>query len=179
VTTISFKNLAKANSWGTDVNGSFRLGKRFSGFAGGNVFKIVTEGGSTTSVAGTDAVTWSARVNGTAEITPTFSVQAFHMYRAPMKVEGGRFSKMQFTNITFKKKVDGDNGSVSLRLSDPFNTGKFRVQAGTNGQTQITERTMGNRAAYLTYQWNYGQTPRIRQSQPQEQPQQGGGFGGG
>ena len=179
VTTISFKNMAKADSWGSDVNGSFRLGKKFSGFLGGNVFKIVTEGGSTTSVAGTDAVTWSARVNGTAEITPTFSVQAFHMYRAPMKVEGGQFSKMQFTNITFKKKVDGDNGSVSLRLSDPFRTGTFRVQAGTGGLTQITERNMGNRAAYLTYQWNYGQTPRIRQSQPQEQQQQGGGFGGG
>jgi outer membrane receptor protein involved in Fe transport len=178
VTTISFKNLAKSDSWGTDVNGSFKIGKRFSGFAGGNIFKLVTEGGSTTSVAGTDAVTWSARVNGMADITPTFSVQAFHMYRAPMKVEGGKFSKMQFTNITFKKKVDGDNGSVSLRLSDPFNTGKFRVQAGTNGQTQITERSMGNRAAYLTYQWNYGQTPRIRQQQPQEQQQQGGGFGG-
>ncbi len=39
---------------------------------------------------------------------------------------------------------------------------------------------MGNRAAYLTYQWNYGQTPRIRQPRPDEQPQQqGGGFGGG
>ena len=179
VTTISFKNLAKSDSWGTDVNGSFKIGKRFSGFAGGNVFKLVTEGGSTTSVAGTDAVTWSARVNGTAEITPTFSVQAFHMYRAPMKVEGGKFSKMQFTNITFKKKVDGDKGSVSLRLSDPFNTGKFRVQAGTSGLTQITERSMGNRAAYLTYQWTYGQTPRIRQPRPEDQPQQGGaGFGG-
>ncbi|MBW8768799.1 MAG: TonB-dependent receptor [Gemmatimonadetes bacterium] len=180
VTTISFKNLAKSDSWGTDVNGSFKLGKRISGFAGGNVFKLVTEGGSTTSVAGTDAVTWSVRGNATAEITPTFSVQAFHMYRAPMKVEGGRFSKMQFTNITFKKKVDGDNGSVSLRLSDPFNTGRMRVQAGQDGLTQITERNMGNRAAYVTYQWNYGQTPRVRQPRPDDQPQQqsGGGFGG-
>jgi ferric enterobactin receptor len=180
VTTISFKNLAKSDSWGTDVNGSFRIGKRFSGFAGGNVFKLVTDGGTTTSVAGTDAVTWSARVNGTAEVTPTFSIQAFHMYRAPMKVEGGQFSKMQFTNITFKKKVDGDNGSVSLRLSDPFNTGRMRVQAGTGGLTQITERSFGNRAAYLTYQWNYGQTPRVRQPRPddQPQPQGGGGFGG-
>jgi ferric enterobactin receptor len=179
VTTISFKNLAKSDSWGTDVNGSFRIGKRFSGFAGGNIFKLVTEGGSTTSVAGTDAVTWSARVNGTADVTPTFSIQAFHMYRAPMKVEGGRFSKMQFTNITFKKKVDGDKGSVSLRLSDPFNTGRMRVQAGTGGLTQITERSFGNRAAYLTYQWSYGQTPRVRQPRPEEQPQpQGGGFGG-
>lgn len=180
VTTISFKNLAKSDSWGTDVNGSFRLGKRVNGFLGGNVFKLVTEGGSTTSVAGTDAVTWSARGNVTADVTSTFSVQAFHMYRAPMKVEGGRFSKMQFTNITFKQKVDGNNASVSLRLTDPFNTGKFRVQAGTAGLTQITERRMGNRAAYLTYQWTYGQTPRIRQPRPDDQPQQnGGGFGGG
>ena len=104
MTSISFKNLATSNSWGTDVNGSFRLGKRFTGFAGVNVFKMVTDGGSTTSVAGSDAVTWSARVNGTAEITPTLSVQAFYMYRAPMKIEGGRFSKMQFTNITFGRR---------------------------------------------------------------------------
>jgi len=180
VTTISFKNLAKSDSWGTDVNGSFKLGKRVNGFLGGNVFKLVTEGGSTTSVAGTDAVTWSARGNVTADVTSSFSVQAFHMYRAPMKVEGGRFSKMQFTNITFKQKVDGNNASVSLRLTDPFNTGKFRVQAGTSGLTQITERRMGNRAAYLTYQWTYGQTPRVRQPRPDDQPQQnGGGFGGG
>jgi ferric enterobactin receptor len=178
VTTISFKNLAKNDSWGTDVNGSFRFGKRVNGFLGGNVFKFVTDGGSTTSVASTDGVTWSARANVSADVTPTFTVQAFHMYRAPMKVSGGEMSKMQFTNITFKKKVDGDNSSVSLRLSDPFNTGRMSVRAGTGDITQITERSFGNRAAYLTYQWNYGQTPRIRQ-QPQEQQQQGGGFGGG
>jgi outer membrane receptor protein involved in Fe transport len=180
VTTISFKNLAVANSWGADINGSLRLGKRFTGFAGGNIFKIVTEGGSTTSIAGTDAVTWSARVNGTAEITPTLSLQAFHFYRAPMKVEGGRFSSMQFTNLTLKKKLDGDKASVSLRVSDPFSTGKFRVQAGTSTLTQITERNFGNRAAYLTFQWNYGQQPRVRQPQPQENggQQGGGGFGG-
>jgi hypothetical protein len=178
VTTISFKNLAVSNSWGTDVNGSIRLGKRFNGFVGGNIFKIVTEGGSTSSIAGTDAVTWSARVNGTTEITPTLSLQGFYMYRAPMKVEGGRFSKMQFTNFTLKKKVDGDKASVSLRVSDPFNTGKFRVQAGTETLTQITERSFGNRAAYLTFQWNYGQTPRIRQPRPEENNgNQGGGFG--
>ena len=62
VTSISFKNLATSNSWGADLNGSLRLGQRFNGFAGFNVFKMVTEGGSTTSVAGSDAVTWSARV---------------------------------------------------------------------------------------------------------------------
>ena len=163
VTTISFKNLARSNSWGADVNGSLRLGKRFTGFAGGNVFKIVTEGGSTTSIAGTDAVTWMIRLNGTTEVTPTTSIQAFYLYRAPMKVEGGRMSAQQFTNLTVRRKLDGDKASVSLRVSDPFNTGKFRVQAGTSTLTQITERNFGNRAAYLTFQYNYGQQPRVRQ----------------
>ncbi|HKH91161.1 MAG TPA: TonB-dependent receptor [Gemmatimonadaceae bacterium] len=178
VTTISFKNLARSNSWGTDVNGSIRIGKRFSGFAGGNIFKLVTEGGSATSIAGTDAVTWMMRFNGTAELTQTLSLQGFYMYRAPMKVEGGRFSKMQFTNFTLRKKLDGDKASVSLRVQDPFRTNSFRVQAGTSTLTQITERNPGVRGAFLTFQYNYGQQPRVRQPQ-QDQPQQGGGgFGG-
>ena len=179
VTTISFKNLARSNSWGTDVNGSIRLGSRFTGFAGGNIFKLVTEGGSTTSIAGTDAVTWMLRFNGTAELTKTLSLQGFYMYRAPMKVEGGRFSKMQFTNFTLRKKLDGDKASVSLRVQDPFRTNSFRVQAGTSTLTQITERNPGVRGAFLTFQWNYGQQPRVRQPQQQDQPQPaGGGFGG-
>jgi ferric enterobactin receptor len=179
VTTISFKNLARSNSWGTDVNGSIRVGKRFTGFAGGNIFKIVTEGGSTTSIAGTDAVTWMLRFNGTMEVTPTLSLQGFYMYRAPMKVEGGRFSKMQFTNFTLRKKLDGEKASVSLRVQDPFRTNSFRVQAGTSTLTQITERNPGVRGAFLTFQYNYGQQPRVRQPQQQDQPQQGGGgFGG-
>jgi hypothetical protein len=35
------------------------------------------------------------------------------------------------------------------------------------------------RGAFLTFQYNYGQQPRVRQPQQQDQPQQGGGgFGG-
>ena len=60
------------------------------------------------------------RFNGTAEITPTLSLQGFYMYRAPMKIEGGQFSKMQFTNFTLRKKIDGEKASVSLRVQDPF-----------------------------------------------------------
>jgi outer membrane receptor protein involved in Fe transport len=45
VTSISFKNLATSNSWGTDLNGQLRLGSRFNGFAGFNVSKMVTPAG--------------------------------------------------------------------------------------------------------------------------------------
>src|SRR5207244_3517730 len=98
VTSVRFKNLATSNSWGTDLNGSLRFGTKFSGFAGVNVFKMVTDGGSTSSL-GSDAVTWSGRVNGTTEVTKTFIVQASYFYRAPMKIEKGRFESMQMLNF--------------------------------------------------------------------------------
>jgi outer membrane receptor protein involved in Fe transport len=172
VTSVSFSNLATSNSWGTDVNGSLRLGNKLNGFAGFNVFKMVTDGGSLSSV-GSNAVTWMARANGTTQLSSTLSFSASYFYRAPMKIERGEFSAMQFANFSVRKNVNGDKASVTLRVLDPFNTQTFRIRAGDDNVIQITERTTGGRGVFLTYQYTYGQTPRIRQVQ-QEQQQQAG-----
>jgi outer membrane receptor protein involved in Fe transport len=169
VTTVNFKNLASSNSWGSDVNGSLRLGPKFNGFASFNIFRMVTDGGSTSAV-GSDAVTWSTRVNGTSNLSPTVLVQASYFYRAPMKIERGEFAAMQMANFTIKKKLDGDNKTVSLRVNDPFRTMRFRVLAGNDNVTQLTERNFGIRSVFLTFQYNYGQAPKIRPQQ-QQQPE--------
>ena len=175
VTSISFKNLATGDSWGTDVNGSVRLGQKFSGFASFNVFKMVTEGTGGESSLSSDAVTWSGRVNGTVNLSANTSLQAFYMYRAPMNIEGGRFSGMSLSNFSLRQKLRGDKASVTLRVQDPFNTMRFRVEAGDDNITQITERRFNARAAYLTFQYNFGQAPRIRQRRPE--PNQEGSVG--
>jgi outer membrane receptor protein involved in Fe transport len=173
VTTVSFSNLATSNSWGTDVNGSLRLGPKLNGFMSFNVFKMVTDGGSTSSL-GSNGVTWSARANGTTQLTPTLSLQAAYFYRAPMKIERGEFAATQMANFALRKKIDGDNSSITLRVSDPFQTMKFRILAGDDNVTQLTERTFGSRTIFLSYQYTYGQAPRVRQPRPEDQPQQGG-----
>jgi outer membrane receptor protein involved in Fe transport len=173
VTSVSFSNLATSNSWGTDVNGSLRLGPKFNGFASFNVFKMVTDGGSTSSL-GSNGVTWSSRVNGTTQMTPTLSLQGSYFYRAPMKIERGEFAATQMANFSLRKKIDGDNSSITLRVSDPFATMKFRILAGDDNVTQLTERTFGSRTVFITYQYSYGQAPRVRQPRPEDQPQSGG-----
>ncbi|MGI8401119.1 MAG: TonB-dependent receptor domain-containing protein [Gemmatimonadaceae bacterium] len=169
VTSVSFQNLAKSDSWGTDLNGSLRLGPKFSGLAGFNLFKMVTDGGSTSALS-SNAVTWSYRLNATSQVTPTVTLQANYFYRAPVNIEKGRFSSMQMTNITLRKKLDGDNMSVAVRFADPFDTMKFRIVAGDANLTQTTARKFGVRATYLTFQYNFGQTPKIRM--PKEEPAQ-------
>ena len=88
-----------------------------------------------------------------------------------MTIEKGRFSRMQMANITLRKKLDGDNMSVAVRFQDPFDTMKFRIKAGDDNLEQITARKFGVRATYLTFQWNYGQAPKVRLPQDQPPPQ--------
>lgn len=171
VTSVSFTNLETSSSWGADLNGSLRLGPKFNGFAGFNVFKMVTDGGSTSSL-GSDAVTWMGRVNGSTELSKTLMLQMSYFYRAPMKLENGRFAAMQMANFALRKKLNGDKATVTLRVNDPFGTGRFRVTAGNDNVFQITERDFGNRMVWLAFQFNYGRPPRVRQ--PRQEEQQGG-----
>ncbi|AHG93517.1 TonB-dependent receptor (plasmid) [Gemmatirosa kalamazoonensis] len=177
VTTVSFKNLATSSSWGTDLNGSLRLGRKFNGFAGFNVFKMVTDGGSQSSL-GSDAVTWMSRVNGTFNLTSKTTLQGSYMYRAPMKIERGRFAAMQMANVVLRQKIDGEKASVAIRVVDPFNTNKFRIQAGDDNLTQITARRPGVRGVFVSYQYNFGRPPRVRE-RPQDNQQGGAGFPSG
>jgi hypothetical protein len=122
---------------------------------------MVTDGGSQSALS-SDAVTWSYRLNGTTQLSPTVSLQAMYFYRAPVNVERGRFSSFQMTNITLRKKLDGDKATVSVRFADPFNTNGFKIRAGDGNITQITERKFGVRATFFTFQYNFGQAPKLR-----------------
>lgn len=169
VTSISFENLATSNSWGADLNGSLRFGQKFNGFTSFNVFKQVTDGGSESAV-GSSAVTWSARFNGTSQLTPTFSVQASYFYRAPTNIERGRFEAFHGMQFSMRKKLNGDKAVVGLRVNDPFNTNRLRVNVGDDNVQQLTVRKFGVRSAWLTFQFNYGQAPKIREPRPADQP---------
>ncbi|MES2178791.1 MAG: TonB-dependent receptor [Gemmatimonadota bacterium] len=173
VTSISFQNLATSNSWGADVNGQFRYSPKLSVLSGFNIFKMVTDGGSLSSV-GSNAIAWMGRMSVTSNLTPTLMVQGNYQYRAPMKIERGEFAAVTNVNFTVRKKVDGDNLAVLVRVLDPFSTNRFRISTGDDNVYQITERTAGVRGVFLGVQYNFGQVPRVRQVEQQQQS--GPGF---
>jgi ferric enterobactin receptor len=168
VTSISFQNLAKSDSYGTDLNGTLKIGKKFNGLASFNVFKMVTDGTSATSVLSSNAVMWSARVNGTMQFTPATTVQASYFYRGPQTFEKGKFWAQQAGNLSLRQKFS-DASTISFRIQDPFNTMKFKVRAGDDNIIQLTQRSFDSRSFYLTYQYNFGRPPKFRQ--PKQEPQ--------
>ncbi|HYD85680.1 MAG TPA: outer membrane beta-barrel protein, partial [Opitutus sp.] len=151
-----------------------RLGPKFSGFAAFNVFKMVTDGGST-SALGSDAVNWMGRINVTSELTKTTVLTTAYFYRAPMQIERGRFEAQHGANLALRKKLNGDKASVTLRVNDPFGTQRFRVRAENDDVLQITERNFGARMVWLGFNYSYGRPPRVRQVQ-QDNSNQGSAF---
>ena len=177
VTTVSFENLDTGTSWGADLNGTLRLGQKFNGLASLNVYKTVTEGTSGEASLGSNAVGWMGRVNGTWNVTPRTALSGSYFYRAPMPIERGRFAAFASANVSVRQKLQGDKATLTLRVSDPFNQQRFRVEAGDDNVIQLTERSFNSRAVHLTFQYNFGRPPRVRQPEPQ-QPQGGSPFGG-
>ena len=170
VATATFLNVATTDSYGTDFNGSVRLG-RLTGFGGVSAFRQVTDASNVGSDLGSDAFGWSARANATLRLTPRLDAQGFLMYRAPMATEQGRISGRSMFNLALRQKLMGDRASVSLRVVDPFNQMRFRSLTDDEDLYQESERRMGARGVFLSFSYNFGQQPRVRREQ---QPDRGG-----
>jgi ferric enterobactin receptor len=166
-TITTFANLQTSDSYGADVNGSVRMGK-VSGFASVSAYRTVTDAGSMGDSFNSDGIGWSARVSGNVTLTPRLDLQGFVMYRAPMDVEQGRIGSFTMSTLSLRQKVMGDKGSLSLRIVDPLNRMGFNSRTTDPMYLQLNERQFNGRAAYLTFSYNFGQQPRLRNPSPAE-----------
>ena len=82
-------------------------------------------------------------------------------------------------NFSLRQKIMEGKATVAFRVQDPFNTMGMKIRTGDDNITQLTQRKFGVRAAFLTFQYNWGQTPKIRQPQQQQEQQGQSGFPGG
>jgi len=169
-TITSFQNLETSDSYGADVNASLRMG-RVSGFASFSAFRTVTDAGALGESFSSDGIGWSARVSGNVAVTPKLDLQGFLMYRAPQDVEQGRIGSMTMSNLSLRQKVMGDKGSINLRVMDPLNRMGFTSRTTDPMYLQLNERQFNGRAVFLTFSYNFGQQPRLRNRPPQEAPE--------
>lgn len=168
VAVTTFANFATSDSYGGDATASFRFGP-FNGFAGFNVFRMVTDGSNVESSLASDAFGWSTRSSLSYRLNRRLDVQGFLMYRAPMEVEQGRVSGTTMMHLGARHKVFGERGSLSLRVSDPFGLMGFSFVTEDERHYQLSERSFGMRGVYLGLSLNVGRPPRMQQ-RPQQQP---------
>ena len=170
---VSFQNAATSDSYGTDANLTFRAGK-FSGFGGASVFENRIDAANLQNARSVTALGWATRANVTWKVLPTTDLQAFGSFRAAMRTEQGTQGRFLMTNFAVRHKLRGDKATATLRVMDPFGTMGWQMRASDGRVIQLMDRRFGARGAFLSFNYAFGQAPRLR-PRPQEEsvPQTG------
>ena len=157
----TFANVASTTTVGTDLNINVHRGP-VTLFGGGSAYRYRSDASNLDGNLSTRATVWSLRANMTWKATPITDVQAFANYRAPTKTEGGTQSAFAMMQFALRYKVWGDNGNVSLRVSDPFNMMHFGYRTANGQVIEDSVRRFGMRGVFLTVTRNFGQQLKLR-----------------
>ncbi len=171
VTISRPENLSTENSMGLEfvVSSDIFEWWRMNGSA--NFFRSIVDGENLGENFYADTYSWFARVNSRMDLK-VVNFQLMFNYRAPAKTTQGRRDAYSYTDIAFTREVFGDKGTLSLKVSDVFNS---RIYSGTSeGEDFYIEREYRRSVRQVTL----GFTFRLNQEKRRER-EDGGSFDGG
>jgi outer membrane receptor protein involved in Fe transport len=174
VSVSTYDNVASTLTMGTDLNVNAHKGPLQLG-GGGSVYHYKSDASNLSGNLSAHAMVWSARTNATWKFSTKTDAQLFAFYRAPYATEGGSQIASVSMNVAGRYKVWGDQGNISLRISDPFKLQKFGYKTANGTVVEYSERFFGTRAVFLTITRNFGQAIKLqpKQQDPESQAQAG------
>lgn len=174
VSVSTYDNVASTYTVGTDVNVNAHAGPLQLG-SGASLYHYSSDASNLAGNLSAHAMVWSARANGTWKFSPKTDAQVFAFYRAPYATEGGSQLASVSMNLAGRYKIWGDQGNISLRISDPFKLQKYGYRTANGTVVEYSERFFGSRAVFLTITRNFGQALKLqpKQQDPDSQPQTG------
>ncbi len=176
VITLTYENFDTRESWGSEFITTYRIGRKFNAFANITAFQVVSDGTNVNEDLTNKAFGWSGRMNASYAVTPSLDIQYSQYYRAPMKIEYGRMEAFHRGNLAIKQKLMDDKASLSFRMNDIFGTMKFKLYRDSPEFYMSMDRVFDARVAYVSFQYNFGKSPKRRQNSG-GRPDGGGGGG--
>jgi outer membrane receptor protein involved in Fe transport len=158
------ENMATENAIGVEVNANKDFGKVFRTSGNFNFYNSKIEGEGFFA----EATTFSARWSNNYRNDKLFNAQLNIWYSAPQNIPQGKRYSMASVDIGLSRDVMKKNGTVSLNVSDLFNSRRFK------GET-FTERFQ----AESLFRWRQGPifnaqfTYRLNQSKNQRERRRG------
>jgi outer membrane receptor protein involved in Fe transport len=177
VTSTTFLNLASGSSYGVELIGTYNPFKwwRLNGSVSGFRVELNDVGGDTE--LSNNQLTWNAKLNSNMTVWKDLGIQISANYRAPMVDIQGQMQEIYAVDLGLKKDVLNKKGTITLRVSDIFDTREFNFESFGPGFAQTNNNKRQTRIAFIgfTYRLNSEDSNRERRRQREEQ---GGGDDG-
>ena len=152
------KNISTGTSYGLEFVISQEFTKWWKANGTFSYFKTVMKGTQDGTDLTNSNYSWTAKFNSTFTVLKNLDAQITANYRAPMVTLQGSMKANYSADIAMKKEIF-KNASLTLRLSDIFNTQKFEMESSGSNFILNNTRKRESRVLYLgfTYKINGGQ----------------------
>ncbi len=153
-TTI--ENMAKDQSAGIDISGSWQAGKVMNLNFSASGFYSVIDASNIGYSADKSTFSWNAKVNASFNITKTTLFQIFGQYRSEVLTPQGYRLPNWVVNLGFRQDIWKKRISLIATISDLFNSQTYISTVNTPVLVQESTRRRDARVIYAGFVFNFG-----------------------
>lgn len=155
VSVVSYQNLGSGTNTGLELSWNMKPTKWWNFTLSGNAYQTIIE--SDDSELNADGYAYHSKLLSSFTLPKDYSIQVQANYSSPKIVAQGEISAMYFGDISVKKKVLNKKGSISVKLSDVFNTRQYNFITEGSNFSQESYRKRQSQILWLGFSYNFGQ----------------------
>ncbi len=156
IATITFLNLNEGHDYGLEFIIKGSPVKWWNGMISFNGYQTFINGNNVENSLSNSGFSWNTRFLSTLTPLKNWEFQVSYNYVAPMITILGEMIPMHGLDIAAKTDLLKKRLSLSLRVSDIFDTRQFGVRIYNSNITQTFVRKRETRIAFLTATWKFG-----------------------
>jgi len=179
ITTRTWENFAQKENFGVEVLVNSQIADWWRINTSVNYFYFNVDGSNLEQGdLSNNGFSWTGKLMSSFKLWKGGSLQASGRYRSPKQIAGGEMKGIIFYDFAMKQKVLENKGTISLRLSDPFNLFNFEIENWDDTYYQISNRSRESQVVYLGFSLNFGKINyQLKNKRKKSQDRESGGDG--
>jgi iron complex outermembrane recepter protein len=151
-----WENVSIRRDLGLELINQFEIGSNFDATLSGNFFYSEVDGRNVRENFFNSNFTWTVTLLSNWVIPDLFNVQLMADYRGPIVLPQGEIDPIYGVNLGIRKDLFNNRATVSLNVSDIFNTRVFRIQTDDLEFSQMRFFNRETRIGTLSFTYRFG-----------------------
>jgi hypothetical protein len=171
-------NLASNKQIGLELNANFNKSKNWRLNGSLNFYESETLGEYMGIVYDSKNLTWSGRISNNLKLFSSVDWQTSFRYRAPQKTAVNERKASIYSNTAFSKDLLKDKITLTFKVNDIFETGKWRIESFNENYRSYSESNWrGGRTLELNLIYRFNQKKKESRNSGDYNDYSEGGFG--
>lgn len=162
VTSTTYENLKNERSYGLELIGNREFTKWMKTNLNVSFFKSEYDGSEDFGIDWAESFQWMAKLNMNFALRKDLNLSFAGNYNSPRTMAQGKMDAMYFADMALRYDFLKNSASVSLRVSDIFDTRRFIGETWGPGFVITSDRKMDSRVVYLGFSYRLNNYNRQR-----------------